>query len=75
VGIGIAVVVTVVVEMMSGFAGGLGNYISELQGATRTPEAYSAIVAVALLGSAIAGLLGYMERRFLAWHRSQMGRA
>lgn len=69
IGLGIAVIVTVVVELMSGFAGGLGNYIGELQGALRTPEAYAAIVVIAAMGFFLGQIFSLLEYYLMAWHR------
>jgi sulfonate transport system permease protein len=68
VGFGIAVIVTVVVELISGFGGGLGDYIGVSQGALRVPEAYSGIVLVAILGYCLAQLFALLERRLMTWH-------
>lgn len=66
--LGIAVIVTVVVEMASGFGGGLGSYISINSGSFRLPEAYAGICTVALLGYAIARLFLLLEHRLMRWH-------
>ncbi len=74
VGLGIAVIVTAVVELVSGFAGGLGDYISQLEGAMRAPEAYAGIVIIALLGYGLGQMLLGLEYKFMAWHRGFTGR-
>jgi ABC-type nitrate/sulfonate/bicarbonate transport system permease component len=74
VALGNAVIVTVVVELVSGFGGGLGDYIGEEQGALRTPEAYAGIVLVAVLGYGVGKLFGLFEGNLLRWHRRMMGR-
>jgi ABC-type nitrate/sulfonate/bicarbonate transport system permease component len=74
VALGNAVIVTVVVELVSGFGGGLGGYIGEEQGASRTPEAYAGIILVAVLGYGIGRLFGVFEGSMLRWHRQMMGR-
>ncbi len=74
VGLGNAVIVTVVVELISGFGGGLGDYIGEEQGALRTPEAYAGIVLIGLLGYGMGQLFLLAEARVLGWHRRQMMR-
>jgi ABC-type nitrate/sulfonate/bicarbonate transport system permease component len=74
VGLGIAVIVTVVVELISGFAGGLGDYIGQLEGALRTPEAYAGIAVIALIGYVLGQALLGVEHRLMAWHRGFTGR-
>jgi len=66
--LGIAVIVTVVVEMASGFGGGLGSYISTNSGSFRLPEAYAGIGTVALIGYGISRLFLVLEHRLMRWH-------
>ena len=74
VGLGIAVAITFVVELVSGFAGGLGDYVGQLQGALRVPEAYAGIITLALLGYVLGQILLLVETRLMAWHRGATGR-
>lgn len=74
VGLSISVIITFVVELVSGFSGGLGDYVGQLQGALRTPEAYAGIVTLALLGYVLGQLLLLVESRLMAWHRGATGR-
>jgi ABC-type nitrate/sulfonate/bicarbonate transport system permease component len=73
-GLGTAVVVTVVVEFASGFGGGLGNYIDVSQGALRIPETYAGVGLIGLLGYVIGQVFLFAEHRLMAWHRGYTGR-
>jgi ABC-type nitrate/sulfonate/bicarbonate transport system permease component len=73
-GLGIAVIVTVVVEFASGYGGGLGDYIDTAQGALRIPETYAGVALIGLLGYAIGQCFLWAEHRVMAWHRGYTGR-
>jgi len=66
--LGIAVIIAVLVEMASGFGGGLGSYISTNGGSFRLAEAYAGICMVALIGYAAARLFLLVEQRIMRWH-------
>jgi ABC-type nitrate/sulfonate/bicarbonate transport system permease component len=67
-GLGIAVIITVVVELASGFGGGLGAYISISSGSFALPGAYAGICLVGVLGYAVARLFLAVEQRVMGWH-------
>ena len=48
---------------MSGGSGGLGNYISNLVGFSRMPEAFACIIYIALLGLLLYGVISLLEKR------------
>jgi len=72
-GLGTAVIVTVVVEFASGFGGGLGNYIDVSQGALRIPETYAGVGLIGLLGYLIGQVFLFAEHRLMAWHHGYTG--
>lgn len=47
---------------MTGGSGGLGNYISNLVGYSRMPEAFACILYIALLGLLLYGAISLLER-------------
>lgn len=67
VGSGIALTLTVTVELVAG-QGGLGAFIADAQLAVRTAEMYAGILTVALLGFGLNALFLGLETRVLAWH-------
>jgi ABC-type nitrate/sulfonate/bicarbonate transport system permease component len=74
VALGIAVIVTVVIELISGFGGGLGAYIGLQQAALALPEAYAGIVLTGIVGYAIGQGFLTLERRLMAWHHGYTAR-
>lgn len=74
IGLGIAVIVTVVIELISGFGGGLGAYIGLQQGALALPESYAGIVLTGIVGYAIGRGFLAVERRLMAWHHGYTAR-
>jgi ABC-type nitrate/sulfonate/bicarbonate transport system permease component len=66
--LGIAVIITVVVELASGFGGGLGAYISISSGSMQVSDAYAGIALVGLIGYAVARLFLIFEQRVMRWH-------
>lgn len=66
--LGIAVIIAVLVEMASGFGGGLGSYIATNGGSFRLAEAYAGICMVALIGYVVARLFLLIEQRVMRWH-------
>jgi ABC-type nitrate/sulfonate/bicarbonate transport system permease component len=72
-GLGIAVVITVVVELATGFDGGLGAYVATSQGSMLVPETYVGIFLIGLLGYAIGQTFLAFEGRMMRWHRGSRG--
>lgn len=70
----IALILTVVIELIVGFGGGLGTYIGLAQGALRVPETYAGIALVGALGYAFGRFFLAIEGRLMAWHRGFTGR-
>lgn len=66
VSLALALVVTVVAEMIAGEQG-IGHYLVMMQFAGRAPEIYAAVVALALLGYALNRVFLVLERRAIHW--------
>ena len=66
----IAIVISVVVEMVGG-APGLGQSITVAQTANAMPTMYALILAAGFLGLFINGIFVAIEKRLLFWHASQ----
>ena len=67
--LGIALIVTVVTEMIAGSAG-VGYYIVSMQYAMRASEMYAAIILLAAIGYLLNRLFLALERRSIRWaHR------
>lgn len=66
----IAIVISVVAEMVGG-AAGLGQNITVAQSANAIPEMYALILTTGLLGLGINGLFKAAEKSLLFWHASQ----
>jgi ABC-type nitrate/sulfonate/bicarbonate transport system permease component len=70
----IALIVTVVTEMLGGVPG-LGRGIMDAQSTNALPRMYALIVVTGLVGLLVNGGFRLVERRLLRWHPSQRGRA
>lgn len=68
----IAIVVSVVTEMIGG-ASGLGQSIVVAQSAGNLPEMYALILATGVLGLVVNGAFRALEGPLLFWHASQRG--
>lgn len=68
----IAIVVSVVTEMIGG-ASGLGQSIVVAQSAGNLPEMYALIFATGVLGLVVNGAFRALEGPLLFWHASQRG--
>jgi ABC-type nitrate/sulfonate/bicarbonate transport system permease component len=66
--LGIALIVTVVTEMIAGSAG-VGYYIVSMQYAMRASEMYAAIILLSAIGYLLNRLFLALERRSLHWAR------
>jgi ABC-type nitrate/sulfonate/bicarbonate transport system permease component len=66
----IALIVTVVAEMIAGSAG-IGYYVMTMQYALRAPDMYAAIFVLAALGYALNRGFLEVERRVLHWYHPQ----
>ena len=64
--LGIALIVTVVTEMLAGSAG-VGYYIVSMQYAMRASEMYAAIILLSAIGYLLNRLFLALERRSLRW--------
>lgn len=64
--IGIALIVTVIAEMIAG-SGGLGYYIVQMQYAMKPEAMYSAVVCLAATGYALNWCFLALERRLIPW--------
>jgi ABC-type nitrate/sulfonate/bicarbonate transport system permease component len=72
VALGLALVVTVVAEMIAGEQG-VGNYLVVMQFAGRAPEMYATVLLLAALGYALNRAFVSLERRAIHWWAA-MGR-
>jgi ABC-type nitrate/sulfonate/bicarbonate transport system permease component len=63
----IALIVTVVAEMIAG-TGGIGFYILTMENAARAPEMYAGVVALSALGYTLNRLFLRIERARLRWY-------
>ena len=63
----IALLVCVTAEFVVGTGGGIGSYMAVQENASRIPELYGAILAVALLGYLVNAGLRAAERRAIFW--------
>lgn len=68
----IAIVISIVTEMIGG-AAGLGQQIILAQLANDLPTMYALIIATGILGLLVNGLFRALERPLLFWHPSQRG--
>ena len=66
VAIGIALVVTVISEMIAG-SGGLGYYIIQMQYALRPEPMYAAVISLAASGYLLNRIFVTLERRWIPW--------
>jgi NitT/TauT family transport system permease protein len=66
VGLGIALLATVVAEMLAG-TGGLGSTILDHQRAFRIRDMYGWVVVLAVVGLALNTLMTVVERRLVPW--------
>ena len=66
----IALVVTVIAEMLAG-SQGIGHYLLSMQYALRAPEMYSAIILLTLVAYAINRLFVLWENRVIGWARTR----
>ena len=66
----IALVVTVIAEMLAGQQG-IGHYLLSMQYALRAPEMYSAIILLTLVAYTINRLFVLWENRVIGWARSR----
>lgn len=66
----IALVLVITVELLTA-SGGVGYFISFMQGAMRIPEMYAGVFVAGLLGYLIAALVSVAERRLLRWNRGE----
>lgn len=66
VAIGIALVVTVIAEMIAGSAG-FGYYIVQMQYALRPEEMYAAVICLAATGYLLNRLFLVLEARLIPW--------
>jgi ABC-type nitrate/sulfonate/bicarbonate transport system permease component len=66
----IAMVVTVIAEMLAG-SQGIGHYLLSMQYALRAPEMYSAIILLTLVAYTINRLFVLWENRVIGWARSR----
>ena len=66
----IALVVTVIAEMLAG-SQGIGHYLLSMQYALRAPEMYSAIILLTLVAYAINRLFLLWENRVIGWARTR----
>jgi ABC-type nitrate/sulfonate/bicarbonate transport system permease component len=69
VALGLALVVTVVAEMIAGEAG-LGHYLVMMQFALRAPEMYAAILLLAAVGYALNRAFLLLEGRAIHWYHA-----
>ena len=58
----LAMIAGVSAEICGG-SGGLGNNISSLIGVNRTPEAFSCLIYVIVLGMVLYGVIGALEKK------------
>jgi len=70
VALGLALVVTVVAEMIAGEQG-VGHYLVLMQFAGRAPEVYAAVIVLAVLGYSLNRSFLALERRALHWWLAQ----
>lgn len=63
----IALIVTVVAEMIAG-TGGIGFYVLTMENAARTPEMYAGVIALAALGYLLNRVFLRVERARLRWY-------
>jgi ABC-type nitrate/sulfonate/bicarbonate transport system permease component len=63
----IALIVTVVAEMIAG-TGGIGFYILTMEHAARAPEMYAGVAALSVLGYALNRVFLRIERARLNWY-------
>ena len=66
VAIGVALVVTVIAEMIAGSAG-VGYYIVQMQYAMRPEEMYAAVICLAAIGYLLNSLFLIIEARYIPW--------
>ena len=66
IGLGLALIVTVVAEMIAG-SEGIGYYLMTMQFAMRAGDMYAAILLLALLGYVLNLCMLGVERRVLHW--------
>jgi ABC-type nitrate/sulfonate/bicarbonate transport system permease component len=66
----IALVVTVITEMLAGQQG-IGHYLLSMQYALRAPEMYSAIILLTLVAYALNRAFVLWENRVIGWARSR----
>ncbi|OLT18737.1 hypothetical protein BJF78_00960 [Pseudonocardia sp. CNS-139] len=64
----IALILVITVELLTA-AGGVGYFISFMQGAIRVPEMYAGVLVVGVLGYLVALGVQALERRLLFWNR------
>lgn len=72
VGLGLALIVVVIAEMLAG-TGGLGYLVIDMQRTFRVVDMYAWLVILALFGYALNSLFVVIERRFLHWNPSTAG--
>ena len=65
----ISLILVITVELLTS-AGGVGYFISFMQGAIRVPEMYAGVLVVGVLGYLISLGVEALERRLLFWNRS-----
>lgn len=70
VSLALALIVTVVAEMIAGSAG-IGFYLVSMQYGMRFPEMYAAVVLIAISGYGLNGLLLLLERAVLPWYHQK----
>lgn len=70
VSLALALIVTVVAEMIAG-SEGLGFYLVSMQYAMRAADMYAGVVLIAITGYALNGLLLLAERVLLPWYHQQ----
>lgn len=71
--LGIALIVTIVAEMIAGSAG-VGYYIVSMQYAMRADDMYAAIILLSLLGYGLNAVFLALESRALRWARQAEAR-
>lgn len=70
VSLALALIVTVVAEMIAG-SEGIGFYLVSMQYAMRPAEMYAGVVLIAITGYALNGLLLLAEQALLPWYHQQ----
>jgi ABC-type nitrate/sulfonate/bicarbonate transport system permease component len=72
VSLALALIVTIIAEMISG-AGGLGYYLVSMQYAMRPADMYACVVLIAALGYVLNVGFVIVERRLLHWYFVKAG--